>query len=145
MQDYTGARSLSALQASPAWVPPLSHRLSPPPVSPDIPASPTRRGRQAFAEKNLKPLCTPTNKETCSAAELSELQRAVTMSDEELDAAIQTKEAAIQAAGALFTKKSDELRKREVALAEAHKAALAALQDGDTPLKGKSIKFKKKV
>jgi len=63
-----------------------------------------------FADENLKPVCSPSNIDICDAAQKAEIEKFQAMSAADLDEAIKEKEAAGEAAEALFKEEVSKLQ-----------------------------------
>jgi len=57
---------------------------------------------KAFADENLKPVCSPTNLDLCDDAKKAEIEKFKAMSDADLEAAIAAKKKEIEAAEEAF-------------------------------------------
>mmetsp|Transcript_13973 Transcript_13973/g.28557 ORF Transcript_13973/g.28557 Transcript_13973/m.28557 type:complete len:217 (-) Transcript_13973:86-736(-) len=78
-----------------------------------------------FADENLKPICSPTNIDLCSAEKKAEIEKFQAMSVADLDAAISEQEAKITDAETLFKDEVKKLQKTYEGLKEAQDAAIA--------------------
>mmetsp|Transcript_12716 Transcript_12716/g.25271 ORF Transcript_12716/g.25271 Transcript_12716/m.25271 type:complete len:217 (+) Transcript_12716:47-697(+) len=81
-----------------------------------------------FADENLKPICSPTNIDLCSAEKKAEIEKFQAMSVADLDAAISEQEAKITDAETLFKDEVKKLQKTYEGLKEAQDAAIAEVK-----------------
>ena len=66
---------------------------------------------KAFADENLKPMCSPSNLDLCDDVKRAAIEKFMTMSTEELTAAIAEKNAAIEKLNSDFESGVEELQK----------------------------------
>lgn len=82
-----------------------------------------------FAKENLGPSCSPDSKDSCDAAQLKVLEKAMTFSIGKLDAKIRKAEAKITKAEADFKDGASDLQKEYEALSKTKDAAVKAVKD----------------
>jgi len=83
---------------------------------------------KAFADENLGPSCSNENVDLCSDEQKEMLAKANAMTDEELTAAIEEKQAASAAAETKFKEELEKLQKRYEGLVKEKDETIAALQ-----------------
>jgi len=76
-----------------------------------------------FADENLKPSCSPANIDLCDDDKKAEIEKLQAMSDEDLDAAIESKETLLKDAETTFEEAVKELQAKYESLQEDKKKA----------------------
>jgi hypothetical protein len=89
---------------------------------------------QAFAQENLKPMCSPGNLDICDAEKKAKIEELMKMSKEELDKEIHSKEELITEANEHFEKEVEALQAKYEQLEKAKTASLASVKEGGLSL-----------
>jgi len=84
---------------------------------------------KAFAEDNLKPMCSPSNIDLCDADKKAEIEKFQAMSDADLTKAIEEKEAEMEEAEETFKTEVQKLQETYQKLMSDKDATLAAIKD----------------
>lgn len=84
----------------------------------------------SFAKENLGPVCGPKNLDLCDEAQKKAITDAQAMSDDELKAAIKSKEEAIAAEEKSFSEEVDKLQAQYEALSKSKDAKIADIKKG---------------
>lgn len=96
-----------------------------------------------FAEANLKPMCSPSNIDLCSAEEAAEIQTYMEMSDEQLEGEITSKESEMEAAETEFKSFVEGLQNQYQEGMKKKDEALDLIKDSGLGLM-KAVRVKKK-
>jgi protein disulfide-isomerase-like protein len=93
---------------------------------------------KAFAQENLKPICSPSNIDLCDADKKAEIEKFVAMPDADLNAAIAAKEAELETAETTF---KDDVSK----LQETYQGLMAAKEKTIEDVKNSGLGLMKAV
>jgi hypothetical protein len=83
----------------------------------------------AFAKENLKPICSPTNLDACTAEKKAKIDELMKMSKDDLDKEIETKETAVTEANTNFEAEVEKLQAKYEELEKAKTATIKEVKD----------------